>query len=421
MHRPTVVLLLTALLPATVAPLAAQDPAAEGHHHGTMHEAGDQQDEARPEQDRVLRHEGPADHSFADAEAWVERFESADRDAWQMPDRVVEALDLRPGMSIADIGSGTGYFARRFATAVGPAGTVYAADIEPGMAVYVRNRADADGQRNLVPVLASSDDPRLPDFAVDLVFICNTWHHIQDRVDYARRLAADLAPGGRMAIVDFLPGDLPVGPGPEQKLSAKEVTAELREAGFQPAAAREFLPYQYLLIFDAPLRIRLVNGSDDERRTKEQLERLLAAHDVERWLFTREVLIDEKARIPHSHPVLTLNARLEDDAVQLATFLHEQFHWFVLEDQKRLAATTDAFRELFPEVPTGRAGARDERSTYLHLVICDLELQAMTRLVGEEKARAVLEGWSHYTWIYEQVLANPEVRRINEQLGMLVP
>ena len=130
-----------------------------------------------------------------------------------------------------------------------PGGTVYAADIEPTMAEYVRRRADEDDQRNLTPVLASYDNPRLPDGEVDLVFICNTWHHIENRVDYARRLAGDLAPGGRVAIVDFVEGELPVGPRPEHKLSADEVTAELAKAGFRLAAAPDFLPYQYLLIF----------------------------------------------------------------------------------------------------------------------------------------------------------------------------
>ena len=134
------------------------------------------------------------------------------------------------------------------------------------------------------------------------------------------------------------------------------------------------------------------------------------------------MLIDETTRIPHSHPVLTLKPdALDDDPAELATFVHEQFHWFVLRDQKRLGAVIDAFRELFPEVPGGRAGARDEQSTYLHLVICDLELQAMTRAVGAEKARQVLAGWQHYTWIYDQVLNNPEVRRVNERFGWVVP
>ena len=226
----------------TPAAVAAPD------HHQT---APEQQHAAHPpETGHAVRHRGPIQHSFADAEAWAKAFESAERDEWQRPDEVVAALGLRPGMTVADVGSGTGYFARRFATAVGPAGAVYATDVEPGMAVYVRRRADEDGQANLIPVLASFDDPRLPDGTVDLIFICNTWHHIGDRVEYARGLAADLASGGRVAIVDFLPGDLPVGPGPDHKLSAAEVEAELTAAGFRLAAAPDLLPYQYVLIFE---------------------------------------------------------------------------------------------------------------------------------------------------------------------------
>lgn len=241
---------LGALLAAAVA-AQAPDESSAGHHHpsgaASEHSGG-----SAPEGARALRHEGPIQHSFADAEAWAERFEGAERDAWQMPDRVTAALELAPGMTVADIGSGTGYFSRRFAAAVGPTGTVFAADVEPAMAAYARRRADEEGQANLTPVLASYDDPRLPDGTVDLVFVCNTWHHIEDRVDYARRLIVDLAPAGRVAIVDFLPGELPVGPGPEHKLSAEEVAAELIAAGFSLAGAEDFLPYQYLLIFERP-------------------------------------------------------------------------------------------------------------------------------------------------------------------------
>jgi SAM-dependent methyltransferase len=253
MQRTALLLLLSTAL--TVAPARGQaphDPAAMDHRHGAPPAGEEPGAESPAEADHALRHQGPADHSFADAESWAARFESAERDAWQMPDRVVEAMALAAGASVADIGSGSGYFARRFAAAVGPTGTVYAADVEPAMAEYVRRRADEDGQRNLVPVLASFDDPRLPDGAIDLVFICNTWHHIRDRVDYARRLAGDLAVGGRVAIVDFLPGELPVGPGPEHKLSAEEVTAEFRQAGFRPVARHDFLPYQYVLVFGTP-------------------------------------------------------------------------------------------------------------------------------------------------------------------------
>ena len=246
-------LLPCALVAATAAAQPPHDPAAGAHQHGGdrpgQHTAG----ETSPGE-RALSHQGPADHSFADAEGWAERFESAERDAWQMPDRVVAALGLEPGDNVADIGAGTGYFTRRFAAAIGPAGTAYAADVEPAMAEYVRRRADEDGQRNLVPVLASYDDPRLPHAAIDLVFICNTWHHIQDRVDYARRLTGDLAEGGRLAILDFHAGELPVGPGPEHKLSAEEVAEELRQAGYRQIATHDFLPYQYLLVFAPPSR-----------------------------------------------------------------------------------------------------------------------------------------------------------------------
>jgi len=247
-------MLLAVLLPAIATAQADHDPPAEGHRHHVAAADHQAQDESEPADEPTLRHEGPPDHSFADADAWAERFESAEREAWQMPDKVVAVMGLEPGANVADIGSGTGYFTRRFAEAVGPEGTAYAADIEPTMAEYVRRRADEDGQRNLVPVLASYDDPRLPNRAVDLVFICNTWHHIQDRVEYARRLAGDLAVGGRVAIVDFRAGELPVGPKPEHKLSAEEVVAEFRQAGFRQIASHDFLPYQYVLVFTAPSR-----------------------------------------------------------------------------------------------------------------------------------------------------------------------
>ncbi len=258
MQRTAAIFLIAVLISSAGAARAQHDPATAGHQHdpaaaGHQHDPDEAHGQPGPEtaaDPTALRHEGRASHSFADAEAWAERFESPRRDAWQMPDRVVAALAVEPAATVADIGSGTGYFARRFAAAVGPAGTVYAADVEPEMAVYVRRRADEEGQRNLVPVLASYDDPRLPDGSIDLVFIANTWHHIGDRVEYARRLAGDLRAGGRVAILDFLPGELPVGPGPEHKLSAEEVTAELTAAGYRPVAAHDFLPYQYVLVFE---------------------------------------------------------------------------------------------------------------------------------------------------------------------------
>lgn len=169
------------------------------------------------------------------------------------------------------------------------------------------------------------------------------------------------------------------------------------------------------------LAIEMAKGSDSEEATRVQLVRLVDRFDVDHWLFTQKVLIDDSQWIPHSHPVLTLNSRyLDDDLSQLATFLHEQFHWYAGTRQDRVDAAISDFKEMFPEVPSGRAGARDDYSTYLHLIICDLELAAMQKLVGDAEARRVLGQWQHYTWIYDQVLNNPSVRAINEH-NVLTP
>ncbi len=200
---------------------------------------------------RLHREADPTKQSFADVERFRALFESSERDGWQKPFEVIRALGVRPGATVADIGAGTGYFARRWAVAVGREGTVFAADFEPNMVVELRASAERDGLANLIPVLASADDPRLPDGTTDLIFICNTWHHIADRVAYARRLKRDLAPGGRVAIVDFYKRALPVGPPSPHKLTAAEVQTEFEAAGYRLAKRiDEVLPYQYVLVFE---------------------------------------------------------------------------------------------------------------------------------------------------------------------------
>ena len=172
---------------------------------------------------------------------------------------------------------------------------------------------------------------------------------------------------------------------------------------------------------ETPLNVSTAADTPGEQATREQLLRLLNEHDIERWLFTREVLIDETS-IPHSHPVLTLHTRhLGDDLELLSTFIHEQYHWLVAGQSSNEEAAIQAFRELFPDAP-GRdgGGARDSYSSYLHLIVCDLEFQGMTVLFGEETARRVLSGITHYQWIYERVLGDSRVREINERYGFVV-
>jgi len=170
------------------------------------------------------------------------------------------------------------------------------------------------------------------------------------------------------------------------------------------------------------LAIRTAHGDPREQAAAEQLRRIVERYDVERWIYTRDIAIDQDA-IPHSHPVLTLDLGAPDDErVQLASFVHEQFHWYLNSREADVDKAKADFRKLYPDAPFGkRIGARDRESTYLHLIVCDLELQAMTKLVGEAQARKILGGWRHYTWIYERVLTDPEVRRINAKYGLLLP
>jgi SAM-dependent methyltransferase len=185
-------------------------------------------------------------HRFEKAEEWAGRFEDPERDAWQKPDEVIAALALPPDAKVADLGSATGYFAVRLAKAV-PRGRVFGVDIEPDMARYLGERARREGLPHLVPVLGEPADAKLPE-PVDLVLVVDTFHHIEDRVAYFRKLQASLTPRGRLAIIDFRKGQ-PIGPPDAHKLSPEQVREELEAAGYRQTDAHGFLPHQYFLLF----------------------------------------------------------------------------------------------------------------------------------------------------------------------------
>jgi len=188
----------------------------------------------------------PLHRHFGDAERWAQVFDDPARAKWQKPDEVVAALALAPDARVADIGSGTGYFAVRLARAV-PQGKVYGADLEPDMARYLNARAQKEELGNLSAHVAAPDDPKLPE-PVDLVLIVDTYHHIEARPGYFAKLRKALRPGGRVAIIDFKP-DSPTGPPPAGRIAADQVEAEMTQAGYRRVAAHDFLPYQYFLVF----------------------------------------------------------------------------------------------------------------------------------------------------------------------------
>lgn len=192
------------------------------------------------------------DHrSWADVEHWSTVFDDPARDEWQKPITMMRFLGVRRGDTVADIGAGTGYFTRPLAMRVGEEGRVYAVDIEQAMLDHLMARADISPDR-VVPVLGSADDPELPPAEIDLAVIVNTWHHIEKRNKYIKRLEKSLSPEGRVAIIDFREGELPVGPPPEDKLSHDQVVSEFEKAGWRFVAESVALPYQYAMIFLPP-------------------------------------------------------------------------------------------------------------------------------------------------------------------------
>lgn len=178
-------------------------------------------------------------HPPRSAAEYAKVLEDPSRDAWQKPHEVLQALALKSTDAVADLGAGSGYFARRFAR---HAAKVYAVDID---AELLRRAA---GEK-IETVHAKPDDPMLPAASVDVIFICDVLHHIDQRPAYYAKLAQALKPGGRIVIVDFYKRPLAVGPPPGMKLSEEQVKQELAAAGFALTKTHGFLPHQYFLEF----------------------------------------------------------------------------------------------------------------------------------------------------------------------------
>lgn len=185
-------------------------------------------------------------HRFDNPDELAKTFDDPARDDWQMPSRVIDALQIAPGQIVADIGAGTGYFTIRLARAAAKP-TVYAVDIEPSMIEHLRHRVTVEGLTNAIAVQAAADATNLPE-PVDLALIVDTYHHIPDRVVYFATLKSSLRPGARLAIVDFRKG-APTGPPEEFRFTPDQIRAELAKAGFSLQTTHEFLPRQIFLVF----------------------------------------------------------------------------------------------------------------------------------------------------------------------------
>ena len=185
-------------------------------------------------------------HRFDDAEGWAKVFDDPARDAWQQPEEVVRALALAPGMTVADLGAGTGYFVERLARGVGASGRVFALDVEESMVRHVRERAAKAGLSQVEGKQVTARDPGLEARSVDRILVVDTWHHLDDRAEYTRRLARALRPGGFVLVVDYEP-EASMGPPRRHRLPASTVAGELRAAGLVAEVVDEGLPHQYMV------------------------------------------------------------------------------------------------------------------------------------------------------------------------------
>jgi ubiquinone/menaquinone biosynthesis C-methylase UbiE len=195
---------------------------------------------ARAQQDRGRR-------LFPPEELGV--LEGPDRDAWQKPDLIMDALRIGEGSVVADLGAGGGWFTVRLARRVGPNGRVYAQDVQSQMLQAIRRRVDRDGFRNVEYVHGEPTDPRLPADALDAVLIVDTYYEFVNPVALLRHLGESIKPTGRIGIVNFTTeGGGPGGPLNERP-EAQRVIDEAGQAGLHLLSRETFLDFQYMLIF----------------------------------------------------------------------------------------------------------------------------------------------------------------------------
>lgn len=175
--------------------------------------------------------------------------EGPDREAWQKPDDIMDALGISDGTVVADLGAAGGWFTVRLSRRVGPTGRVYAQDIQKPMIESMDRRFRREGLRNVTTVLGTSDDPSLP-AQVDAVLIAGVYGELVKPVEWLTNVVSYLKPGGRIGVVDFRKDGF--GPGPEtleERVDEAVVIKDAQQAGLRLINRNTPLPFQYLLVF----------------------------------------------------------------------------------------------------------------------------------------------------------------------------
>ena len=179
---------------------------------------------------------------------WLERTE---RETEEKPQLVIDALEIKPGQTIADLGAGSGYYSFRIAPLVGPTGKVLAIDIEPTMLDVIAQRASREHVANITTVRSSTRDPNLAPHSVDLLFMVDVYHELEYPYEVMTKVREALKPGGRVALVEYRAEDPEVQIKPVHKMSEAQVRREMQAAGFKHVKTVRTLPLQHLILFEA--------------------------------------------------------------------------------------------------------------------------------------------------------------------------
>jgi predicted methyltransferase len=180
---------------------------------------------------------------------WLEREGRAET---EKPEIVLQIMELKPGMTVAEIGAGTGFFSRRIAKVVGPTGKVYAEDIQPQMLDLLKQRTAPEGVQNVIPVLGTETDPKLPARAIDRVLLVDVYHEFQKPEPMLAAIRGCLAPGGTVTLVEYrLEGETASHINIKHRMSVEQVLSEWTAAGFKLVRRNEVLPSQHVFIFSA--------------------------------------------------------------------------------------------------------------------------------------------------------------------------
>jgi len=235
------------LLPVLVPPTAAQEPA------GANAPAAETPKAPTPKsrRDRPGYYMG---RRIADVMSWrgAEWLYRQTRIEEEQPEAMLDALEIAPGSTVADVGAGVGYHSLRLSKRVGPKGRVLATDIQPQMIQMLKGNARAAGARNVEAILATQRDAKLPAAQVDLILMVDVYHESSDPETLLDNLFQALRPGGRLVLVEFRGEDPEVPIRPEHKMTVAQARREVEPRGFAFQKTLDFLPWQHVIIFEKP-------------------------------------------------------------------------------------------------------------------------------------------------------------------------